>query len=348
MMVPQNRLSTFLLGGGSSGGTTDYNALSNKPQIGGVELSGNKTLDQLGIQPKIADVASDKVEIEKQVVAPKVQAEQEIIAPKVSATTVEADNLYTNTQVDSKVNTKLDKNQGSINAGKYLSVASNGYIQCADPPSGGGEGGSDYTLPQASENTLGGIKAKAKTTETVEAAIDTATGKIYVPTYPTSGGSGSGGYDISSQTAWQLIVEKTLSSDEASVTSFAFTSDTYPLIEQCNEFFIAVENPTNKGMPYWRIKVNNLPEVSNGGGNQGLAVARVSLKGSLVSLKMSNWFNISLASAISANSGVGNLSTYELYKDLKDTSDKITKFTISSYTTWLDEGANIRIFGWKL
>lgn len=144
---------TIPAGGTSEGGTTDYTALTNKPQINNVELSGNKTLDQLGIQPKIADVAADKVEIEKQVVAPKVQAEQEIIAPKVSATTVEADNLYTNTQVDSKVNTKLDKNQGSSNAGKYLSVASNGYIQCVDPPNGGG-GETSANIPrQEMQNT---------------------------------------------------------------------------------------------------------------------------------------------------------------------------------------------------
>lgn len=37
---------------GGSGGTTDYNALSNKPQVGGIELSGNKTLEELGIQPQ--------------------------------------------------------------------------------------------------------------------------------------------------------------------------------------------------------------------------------------------------------------------------------------------------------
>ena len=36
----------------TSGGTTDYTALSNKPQINSVELSGNKSLDDLGIQAK--------------------------------------------------------------------------------------------------------------------------------------------------------------------------------------------------------------------------------------------------------------------------------------------------------
>ena len=37
---------------GGTGGTSDYNKLNNKPSINDVELSGNKTLDELGIQPK--------------------------------------------------------------------------------------------------------------------------------------------------------------------------------------------------------------------------------------------------------------------------------------------------------
>ena len=36
--------------GGGTGGTTDYTALTNKPQINSIELSGNKTLGELGIQ----------------------------------------------------------------------------------------------------------------------------------------------------------------------------------------------------------------------------------------------------------------------------------------------------------
>lgn len=39
-------------GGGSGGGTTDYNDLSNKPRLGSVTLEGNKTLDDIGAQPK--------------------------------------------------------------------------------------------------------------------------------------------------------------------------------------------------------------------------------------------------------------------------------------------------------
>ena len=44
-----------------------------------------------------------------------------------------------------------------------------------------GEGGGSCTLPQASETTLGGVKAKPRTTESVEVAIDDTTGKLYIP-----------------------------------------------------------------------------------------------------------------------------------------------------------------------
>lgn len=38
--------------GGGTGGTTDYTELSNKPKINGIELLGNKTAQELNLQPK--------------------------------------------------------------------------------------------------------------------------------------------------------------------------------------------------------------------------------------------------------------------------------------------------------
>ena len=40
-------------GGSGQGGTLDYSNLNNKPQIGGVELVGNKSLADYGIQPAL-------------------------------------------------------------------------------------------------------------------------------------------------------------------------------------------------------------------------------------------------------------------------------------------------------
>jgi hypothetical protein len=61
--------------------------------------------------------------------------------------------------------------------GQVLTKQTEGY-GWEDPISGGGS----YTLPQASESALGGIKAANKTTaETQEVKIDPETGKLYVP-----------------------------------------------------------------------------------------------------------------------------------------------------------------------
>lgn len=46
-----------------------------------------------------------------------------------------------------------------------------------------GGGGGSYTLPVATADTLGGVKAKTKTDEMVEAAVD-ADGKLYVSAPP--------------------------------------------------------------------------------------------------------------------------------------------------------------------
>lgn len=42
-----------------SGGTTDYTQLTNKPQINSVELSGNKSLEDLGIPTKTSELTND-------------------------------------------------------------------------------------------------------------------------------------------------------------------------------------------------------------------------------------------------------------------------------------------------
>lgn len=44
-----NRLDTS----GGGGGTSNYNQLSNKPSINGVELHGNKSLSDLGASPTV-------------------------------------------------------------------------------------------------------------------------------------------------------------------------------------------------------------------------------------------------------------------------------------------------------
>lgn len=74
---------------GGDGGTENYNELYNKPQINGVELIGNKNSDELGLQPKIAEVDEEGVILDDPVIAPKVIVQE-----------VEAENIYTNAEID--------------------------------------------------------------------------------------------------------------------------------------------------------------------------------------------------------------------------------------------------------
>lgn len=89
--------TTYDIGGG--GGTTDYNALSNKPKINGVELSGNKTPASLGlaksedIPTKTSDLTNDSGFITNSYHDP---------------TKADASTTYNKTQVDNLLSSKAD------------------------------------------------------------------------------------------------------------------------------------------------------------------------------------------------------------------------------------------------
>ena len=83
-------------------------------------------------------------------------------------------------------------------SGKVLTVNKTGVPEWAEPSGGGGEA---YTLPIATEQVLGGVKAVAKTTETVPVAVD-AEGKLFVP--EQGGGGGGESYTLPQATETAL------------------------------------------------------------------------------------------------------------------------------------------------
>lgn len=111
----ENLKNEFVLKGQAP--ATNYEELNNKPKINGVELTGNKTLDELGIQPKIAEVNDEGIIIPENVITPSVTAEK-----------IKAENLYDNTQVDEMMSKKLNVMQGVENAGKALVVGDDGNL----------------------------------------------------------------------------------------------------------------------------------------------------------------------------------------------------------------------------
>lgn len=83
-------------------------------------------------------------------------------------------------------------------SGKVLTVNETGVPEWAEPSGGGGEA---YTLPIATEQVLGGVKAVAKTNETVPVAVD-AEGKLFVP--EQGGGGGGESYTLPQATETAL------------------------------------------------------------------------------------------------------------------------------------------------
>lgn len=82
-------------------------------------------------------------------------------------------------QFGQAIGTKLDKNQGAGNAGKILGIGADGNVIPQDKPT--------YTLPQATADALGGIKADAATAEDTQAVRIGTDGKLR--TKPTGGSS---------------------------------------------------------------------------------------------------------------------------------------------------------------
>lgn len=77
--------------------------------------------------------------------------------------------------ISQAINKKLDKNQGTDNAGKILGVGEDGNVIPQDKPT--------YTLPQATADALGGIKADAATAEDTQDVRIGADGKMKTKPY---------------------------------------------------------------------------------------------------------------------------------------------------------------------
>lgn len=172
-------------------GTTDYTELTNKPSINSIELNGNKTLDQLGIQPKgnylieadLADYAKTSA-IPTNVSqltndagyitgVPDNYVTDEKLAEKnyVSSTELAEKDYATNAAVTTALAAKADTSS-------LATVATSGsYNDLNDKPTIPAA----YELPTASISTLGGVK------------IDGTTIVINDGVISASNGGGSGG-----------------------------------------------------------------------------------------------------------------------------------------------------------
>lgn len=201
--------------GGGGGGTNNYNNLSNRPQINGVTLSGNKTADELELLPKNVGsqnngkylrvnesgdiVPSDSPGSGDTLTALLLDRAdgERIPASSDIDTYVDPGNYYSASAADSatmqhtpyteygfqlfvflqNVNVKQIALPTTLDEIKMRTRVGSGEWTSWKYPQGSG---GSYTLPIMTETQLGGGKAVAKTTESVPVAVDSS-GKLWVP-----------------------------------------------------------------------------------------------------------------------------------------------------------------------
>lgn len=115
------------------GGTSDYDALTNKPAINGVTLEGDKTASELGLATP-SDVAAKYTKpsggIPKADLASSVQTSLNKADTALQTAPVISVNGQTGAVNISAANVgAVAANQGSENAGKFLTVANDGSVQ---------------------------------------------------------------------------------------------------------------------------------------------------------------------------------------------------------------------------
>ena len=157
--------------GGSETGTTDYTQLTNKPQIGGVELTGNKTLTDLGIQPA-GDylVETDLADYAKTTDIPTdYLTEADLTGYATTADLegyVETGDLAGYAQTSSLSTVATSGSYNDLTNKPTIVTSYNDLTDKPDIPEA-------YTLPTASTSTLGGVKVDG-TTVTIEDGVITA------------------------------------------------------------------------------------------------------------------------------------------------------------------------------
>ena len=214
------------------------------------------------------------------------------------------------------------------------------------------EGGSDYTLQQATEELLGGIKAKAKTVETVEVVIDTKTGKLYVPTYP----EGTGGNDE----VWELINDVTVEED---VVSLLIDKDSSNQPFSLKKILVrarflpskSIEDGKGKVVKVdfdsdynygWSSKIE-FSSTPNASDTACSAMIQAELNNGLLMIidQKKSFNNTTLSNNLVYSNNYGT-NDYILSEDLEtDIINKIDQFKISSYEQTIGIGSRIKIWG---
>ena len=198
---------------GGSGGTTDYEELSNKPSIGGVTLSGNKTASDLGLATP-SDIPDDLADLND-------DATHRLVTD-IEKTTWNGKSTVSVSQVQST-------------GTKIATVNVNGTDTDLYAPSGGGGGSSDYNdldnKPSVEGVTLSGNKTasdlgldKARELTAVQYAALSEQEKMNGTSYFITDGGGNA-YDVKKRTLTAGTTSVSMSAPSGDYLTNIYTSD---------------------------------------------------------------------------------------------------------------------------
>lgn len=164
----------------------NYNKLTNKPKINGRELSGNKTLNELGIQPSGNYITESYLEEYDETIHQELNTKVDKEEGKGLST-----NDYTNEDKEKLDNIDLSSKQDKLtsnNAGDNVTITEvDGIVKINS--TGGGTGTSDYNdltnKPKINDVTLSGNVSldTLGITDLIDTKINTAIGNALKGSY---------------------------------------------------------------------------------------------------------------------------------------------------------------------
>lgn len=200
-----------------------------------------------------------------------------------------------------------------------------------------GDPGASYTLPIASPATLGGVKPVAKTDAMTQSVGVDAVGGLW-----TAPGSGGGGETYTGE--YELIVDHTVTADEASASSFTFTKDAYPLINGQKMLVVQISKPASVSTPWFELFAGSAKTIAFANGTyqyfRGFSIVLYNRWLSDADLLTNKNIKTYLAPAVLLN--IDYEPSY-----LSKPYQHYTSIKLSSYTAFLEEGTVIKIYGGK-
>lgn len=263
---------------------------------------------------------------------------------------------------------KVDKSQGTENAGKILGIGASGIVTPVDKPV--------YTLPIATPTALGGVMPVAKTTAMTQGVGVSEDGKLY--TAPSGGGTDKSLGITSAKvgqiakitavdaqgkpTGWEavdmpsggdsgglrnidLIVDHIVTAEEVTAIRLTWDTTKIPELGKYNLFYAVISSQTAFSFTKWaEFRINNDGVARFSGGTSTPKVKKLPIS---VNRYFGRWIGTNVYKAI--DSSVFPLIAGENEMTLNTTHENnvdATSIGIGSYGTdfGLTEGMSIKIY----